>query len=220
MNRIFERLKTVHNAMSLPSIGEILKVVRKRRIVRSKRKQDSEGTFLAKVKENLHIITLAILIVATLSFLHTLYVHHVEAENFNFEEAVDKYKGILKLDSSKEIPDEYTRIGMEDKEANLENAILAYREALKIYTVENHPIDLDYARIQNGIGVAYSDLAEVRDKKANLENAILAHKEALKIYTFESYPIEYKWTQFEIGAAYFGLSIAEEEEANLRKAIR
>ena len=79
---------------------------------------------------------------------------------------------------------------MRDKESNLEKAIYAYQEVLKIYTVESYPIY--YAATQNNLGNAYSDLAMVRDKEPNLEKAFHAYQEALKIYTEEKYPIPYQ----------------------------
>ena len=45
--------------------------------------------------------------------------------------------------------------------------------------------------IQNNLGNAYRDLAEVRDKEENLTGAIRAYEEALKIYTVEKYPLDY-----------------------------
>ena len=79
---------------------------------------------------------------------------------------------------------------MQDEESNLEKAINAYEEALKIRTVERDPIY--YAMTQNNLGIAYSDLAGVRDKESNLEKAINAYEEVLKIYTEEKYPTVYQ----------------------------
>ena len=68
----------------------------------------------------------------------------------------------------------YTISKVRDKEDNLNKAIIAFEEALKIYTIEKYP--LDYAMTQNNLGIAYSDFSEVRDKEDNLNKAIRAYK--------------------------------------------
>ena len=50
--------------------------------------------------------------------------------------------------------------GVRDKESNLEKAIKAYQEALKIYTIESYPID--YAMTQNNLEIAQNDLSTFR----------------------------------------------------------
>jgi hypothetical protein len=60
--------------------------------------------------------------------------------------------------------------------------IQTYQEALKIYTIEKHP--LDYAKTKNNLGIAYSDLATVTDKEDNLIKAIQASQGALKTRVF------------------------------------
>jgi tetratricopeptide (TPR) repeat protein len=77
-----------------------------------------------------------------------------------------------------------------DKEKNLTKAIFAYKEALKIRTIEKYPID--YAMTQNNLGNAYRSFAEIRDKEENLTKAIRAYEETLKIYIVEKYPLYYK----------------------------
>src|SRR2546425_3758720 len=60
----------------------------------------------------------------------------------------------------------------DDKEVNLNKAIRADEEALRIFTVQRYP--LDYALTLNNLGNAYRDFAEVRDKEENLTIAIRA----------------------------------------------
>ncbi len=55
--------------------------------------------------------------------------------------------------------------------------------------------------IQNNLGLAYGDLAEVRDKEENLENAIQSYQEALKIFTIDRYPIYYSRTMRNLAQA-------------------
>ena len=186
---------------------------RKKRTVRSKRKQDLdlESGFFAKVRKNAPIV---IMIAAILGLVYAAYDYHSGIEDLKsqidsslrkadslryaglFEEAIDEYEDILKIVSSKKFPEEYARtqnnLGtaynglaeVRDKENNLRKTINAYQEALKIYTVESYPIG--YATIQNNLGTAYNDLAEVRDKEDNLRKAINAYQKALNIYTIKN----------------------------------
>src|SRR5262249_4961987 len=62
--------------------------------------------------------------------------------------------------------------------ANLEKAIVAFREALKERTRERVP--LDWARAQGNLGNALVRLGERESGTANLEKAIVAFREALK----------------------------------------
>jgi tetratricopeptide (TPR) repeat protein len=112
------------------------------------------------------VVAIAALIVAALTFLHPIYLEHGEREDLKsqidssirradslrdtglFEEAIDEYKSILKMVSPKKFPDSYattqnnlgTAYGrladVRDKKANLEKAIHAFQEALKIHTIE------------------------------------------------------------------------------------
>ncbi len=75
-------------------------------------------------------------------------------------------------------------------EDNLIKSIHAFREALKIYTVEKYPVD--YARTQNNLANAYGRLSKARDMEDNLTKSIHAFREALKIYTVEKYPEDYR----------------------------
>ncbi len=133
---------------------------------------------VSKVRKN--PVAIAMLIVAVLALLYPVYLEHSEREDLKsqidssirgadslrdaglFGEAIDEYKSILKMVSSKKFPDRYAttqnNLGaaywnlaeVRNKEANLEKAINAYQEALKIRTVESYPTD--YARTQNNIG--------------------------------------------------------------------
>jgi tetratricopeptide (TPR) repeat protein len=70
---------------------------------------------------------------------------------------------------------------LEEPRKNCRAAIGAYREALKVYTLDAFP--MDYAMTQNNLGAAYGTLAEVEEKAANCRAAIGAYREALKVYT-------------------------------------
>ena len=78
-------------------------------------------------------------------------------------------------------------VDVRDKEENLNLAIRAFEEALKIRTIEEYPIP--YAETQNNLGEAYRYLADVKDKEENLNIANYAFEEALKIYTVGEYSL-------------------------------
>ncbi len=62
--------------------------------------------------------------------------------------------------------------------ARLDEAVAAYREALKEYTRERVP--LDWAMTQNNLGNALATLGERESGTARLEEAVAAYREALE----------------------------------------
>lgn len=106
---------------------------------------------------------------------------------------------------------------VEDKTENCKRAIEAYKEALKVRTLDKFPID--YAATENNMGNAYSTLAEVEDMAENCKRAIEAYQEALKVRTLEQFPIEYAATQNNMGNAYCQLADVEDKYKNTMKAI-
>jgi tetratricopeptide (TPR) repeat protein len=104
-----------------------------------------------------------------------------------------------------------------DKESNVEKAIAAFKEALRVRTLDAFPVD--YATTQNNLGNAYGVLAGVRDKESNLEKAIAAYEEALRVYTFDAFPVNHAMTQNNLGTAYDALAEVRDKGSNLEKAI-
>ena len=90
-------------------------------------------------------------------------------DNSQFEEAIEEYKHIQEISHDK-FPYEYAMaqnnlgntynglMKVKDKDINAQNAINAYQEALKIFTVEKYPIY--YAKNQINLGNAYGSLAK------------------------------------------------------------
>jgi tetratricopeptide (TPR) repeat protein len=74
----------------------------------------------------------------------------------------------------------------------LEEAVAAYREALKEYTRERVP--LDWARTQMNLGIALQVLGERESGTGKLEEAVAAYREALKEYTPQTHPRNYQGT--------------------------
>src|SRR4030067_1083818 len=57
-----------------------------------------------------------------------------------------------------------------NKKDNLNKAIVAFQEALKVYTIKKYRIE--YAATQNNLGNAYSGLSKVREMGEYLAKAI------------------------------------------------
>ena len=66
-----------------------------------------------------------------------------------------------------------------NKAVNCKKAIVAFKEALEIYSPRDFPVQ--YAMTQNNLGNAYSTLAEVENKKVNCKKAIKVYEETLEV---------------------------------------
>ncbi|MBX3082540.1 MAG: tetratricopeptide repeat protein [Anaerolineae bacterium] len=76
-----------------------------------------------------------------------------------------------------------------------------------------------WARAQNNLGNAYSDLSQVEERTDNLRRAIHAYQAALIYRTPATAPLDYAMTQNNLATAYSDLSEVEEWTDNLRRAI-
>ena len=83
--------------------------------------------------------------------------------------------------------------------ARLEEAVAAFREALKEWTRERVP--LDWAATQNNLGTALQTLGERESGTARLEEAVAAYREALTERTRERVPLGWAMTQNNLGNA-------------------
>ena len=88
-------------------------------------------------------------------------------------------------------------------QGGLENALVAYREALQERTRERVP--LDWAATQNDLGRALVSTG-VRGDDAAFTDAIAAYREALKERTRERVPTDWAATQYNLGTALWILS--------------
>ncbi len=96
--------------------------------------------------------------------------------------------GRVTLDWATNLGDALTRLGeRESGTARLEEAVAAYREALKEWTRERVP--LDWAMTQNNLGNALKSIGERESGTARLEGAVAAYREALKERTRERVPL-------------------------------
>src|SRR6516164_1104 len=97
----------------------------------------------------------------------------------------------------------------------LEEAVAAYREALKERTRERAP--LDWATTQNNLGNALARLGERESGTARLEEAVAAYREALKERTRERVPLQWAGAQHNLERA---LKLLDERKRQTRGASR
>jgi tetratricopeptide (TPR) repeat protein len=103
----------------------------------------------------------------------------------------------------------------DEKASSIEIAITGYEIALTVYTCNANP--QDWARIQNGLGNAYSD--RVRgDRAENLERAIAAYEAALTVFTRDANPQKWATIQNSLGIVYRNRMRGDSAE-NIERAI-
>jgi tetratricopeptide (TPR) repeat protein len=101
--------------------------------------------------------------------------------------------------------------------ARLEEAVTAFREALKERTREREP--LDWALTLNNLGAAFTSLGEIEGSTALLKEAVAAYREALKEETRERAPLDWARTQNNLGVALASLSQREGDTAYFQEAV-
>ena len=102
--------------------------------------------------------------------------------------------------------------------ARLEEAVAAYRDALKERTRERVP--LDWATTQNNLGNALATLGERESGTARLEEAVAAYRDALKEWTRERVPLQWATTQNNLGNALSELGGTRERHRAARRGGR
>jgi len=101
--------------------------------------------------------------------------------------------------------------------ARLEDAVTAFRDALKEYTRERVP--LNWATIQNNLGNALWRLGERESGTTRLEEAVTAHRDALRERTRERVPLDWAMTQNNLGNALRSLGERAGGTARLEEAV-
>ncbi|MEO0375793.1 MAG: CHAT domain-containing protein, partial [Cyanobacteria bacterium P01_A01_bin.17] len=86
-----------------------------------------------------------------------------------------------------------------DREQNLENAITAYKQALRGITYEAMPTE--WATVMTRLSTVYF-LRSQGDRAQNLKEAIAACQQALKVYTYETTPVEWAGVMNDLAAIY------------------
>jgi len=101
--------------------------------------------------------------------------------------------------------------------ARLEEAVTAFRDALREWTRERVP--LDWAMTQNNLGAALWTLGQREGGTARLEEAVTAYGDALQERTRERVPLNWAKTQNNLGNALQTLGEREGGIAKLEKAV-
>ena len=171
-------------------------------------------------------------IYSTIGFLYKSLAEKTEWKNVDkiieyFNRAIGMYRRILEFEIDPVLrSDAYGKIGScyfniseyRDRKKNSKKAIKEIREALKIYTLKQFP--MQYAATQNNLGTAFGELSRIEDKAENSKKAIKAYREALKVYTLKQFPADYAMTQMNLGIALETLGEVEDKAENCKKAIK
>lgn len=111
----------------------------------------------------------------------------------------------------------------QDTIKNLEQSIIAYKEALYYLNLNVYEINAsriqDYATIQNNLGTTYWKLAQKTQPIPHLKAAIVAYTEAMGFYTPQQDPLNYALLQTNLGTAYWTLSQHQPSAKLLLQAI-
>ena len=112
----------------------------------------------------------------------------------------------VELDKGKAIANDLVNFGnlisaypAGDKSNNIELAIVAYRAALKAYSITAFP--KDWALIQSNLANVYRDRV-LGNRQENIEQAIVTYQLALEVITQEKYPYIWGNTQRNLGIAH------------------
>lgn len=100
----------------------------------------------------------------------------------------------------------------------LDEAVQAYREALKEFPRETAP--LKWAEVQNNLGVVLLMLGERDSGTKYLEEAVQVYREALKESTRERVPLSWAMTQNNLGNALLSLGDREQGTKRLEEAVQ
>ena len=97
------------------------------------------------------------------------------------------------------------------------SAIERYKRLVDLAPRERVP--LDWARTQDGLGIALTTFGRRESGTAKLEEAVAPFREALKERTRERVPLDWAMTQTNLGIALFRLGERESGAAKLEEAI-
>ncbi|WP_017655082.1 tetratricopeptide repeat protein [Fortiea contorta] len=162
--------------------------------------------------------------------IYRLRIEHGQSTLENLMVAIIAYQESITYDeNSPNVPDILNDLGTlywmlyrtppnsEEGKNYIEQGIEFYQLALKLISPQTHPDT--YARVQNNLGTAYSDLARFANPAENWQLAIIAYKEALNYRTAEMEPLKYAACQNNLGTAYWHLGLYNQPVVHLKKAI-
>ena len=101
--------------------------------------------------------------------------------------------------------------------ARLEEAVVAYRDALKERSRERVPFE--WAITQTNLGDALRTLGERESSTVRLKEAVIACRDALREYTRQRMPLGWAATMNNLGAALAALGERERGTARLKQAV-
>jgi tetratricopeptide (TPR) repeat protein len=105
----------------------------------------------------------------------------------------------------------------DDDTGRLEEAVTAYREALKERTRERAP--REWAVTQENLGDALRELSERKNDAGLLEEAVMAYREALKERTRERLPLDWARIQNVLGISLRTLGERESDTTRIKEAV-
>src|SRR5262249_20867900 len=159
-----------------------------------------------------------------------LYLQGYEfGDNSALLSAIERRKQVVELTSRERDPLEWASAqnslgnalkalgARESGTAKLEEAVAAYREALKEWTHER--VSDPWAAAHNNLGGTLLALGERESGTARLEEAVVAFREALKVHTRERVPLAWALTQTNLGLALLRLGERKSETAKLEEAV-
>jgi tetratricopeptide (TPR) repeat protein len=153
-------------------------------------------------------------------------LYGLEPTTANINRAVQAAKNIEGTLSQQKNPLTYARLQLNygqinairaEMEHSARNRLIAYqafRHALRVFTIERHP--LDYANTRYELAKIYL----YYDKRPNrLDDALASLKEALKVFDQNHYPSSFSHCQFLCSTALIKLAELEHTEENLASAL-
>lgn len=166
--------------------------------------------------------------VGDLSWMRAQLEHQPEAMEVWLQRSVAAYRRAIE-GQTQAAPDTlghwYGRLGrsygllanLTDPQANLEQAVMAYTQALHYTPAALAP--LNYANDQNSLGAIHWRLAQLDRPRYHLHRAIVAYQEALSHRIPQAEPQEYAMLQNNLGIAYWSLAQHESPIPRLEQAI-
>jgi tetratricopeptide (TPR) repeat protein len=136
-----------------------------------------------------------------------------KAANYLSDAAVDKHKQYIDDAASAW----YTHGDEQGDNKALERSITLRKTQIDNLSRQEHP--QQWARVQNNLGNALSELGERESGTARLEQAVAAYRKALEEWTQQRVPLDWATTQNNLGAALSILGARESGTARLEQAV-
>ncbi len=104
------------------------------------------------------------------------------------------------------------------RDENLNNALISFNKALKVFTKEKYPTQ--YASTNTNIGVIYATFSKYKNRVENSKESISYFKKALEIHKDDNVSYDYAKIQINLGASYGTLAmLGVDKETNFINSI-